>query len=287
MSHLGLKWITCTDISPVVPFYFQCHHVKMSSLVAYEDSESEDDSHDQTEEGAVHAGSCEQNQDVRVCNSSEVTPSPRSFTPDRLALEYHGNVSERSSSSLHPLSQQPQSWERKYYSDGTAQEKHFKDAAAPLSLRAAQGKISPLQTLPHMPQSFGDGLNPAKRHHTVPSGVRPYIPKRQRLATSVETVDLKYPAEQVPGSQTRESQILSEVSARVKPYLAHKPDPAGIPRRLLMSLGGHQGPVNTVQWCPVPHLSHLLLSASMDKTFKVMKATVTLSLTSEMMRIDT
>lgn len=36
-----------------------------------------------------------------------------------------------------------------------------------------------------------------------------------------------------------------------------------------MSLGGHQGPVNTVRWCPVPHLSHLLLSASMDKTFKV------------------
>ncbi|KAK2825966.1 hypothetical protein Q5P01_020180 [Channa striata] len=36
-----------------------------------------------------------------------------------------------------------------------------------------------------------------------------------------------------------------------------------------MSLRGHQGPVNKVRWCPVPHLSHLLLSASMDKTFKV------------------
>lgn len=39
-----------------------------------------------------------------------------------------------------------------------------------------------------------------------------------------------------------------------------------------MSLGGHQGPVNTVQWCPVPQHSHLLLSASMDKTFKVWDA---------------
>lgn len=248
----------------------------MSSLVAYEDSESEDDSLDRTEEGA---GSCEPNQEVRVCDSSEVTPSPRSFTPDtgRSAFEYHGYVAERSSSLLHPHSQPRGSfeWERKYCSDGTAQEKHFRDAAAP-----TQGKISP-QSLPHMPQSFSDGLNPAKRHHTVPSGVRPYIPKRQRPATSVETVDPKYPAEHVPGNQTGESQILSEVSARVKQHLAHKPGAAGTPRRLLMSLGGHQGPVNTVLWCPVPHLSHLLLSASMDKTFKVK-----LSLTSEM-HIDT
>ncbi len=242
----------------------------MSSLVAYEDSESEDDSHDQTEEGPVQTGSCEQSQEVRVCNSA----SHLTLTPDRSVLEYHGNVSERSSSS-HSQSRSCLDWERKYCSDGTAQEKHFKDAAAPPSSHATQGNVSPLQTLPHMPQSFGEGLNPAKRHHAVPSGVRPYIPKRQRLAASVKTVDPKYPAEQVPGSQTSESQILSEVSARVKPYLSHKPDPAGIPRRLLMSLGGHQGAVNTVQWCPLPHLSHLLLSASMDKTVKVMIATVT------------
>lgn len=248
----------------------------MSSLVAYEDSESEDDSLDQAGEGApasVQTGSCEQNQDVRGCNSSEVTLSPHSFTPDphRSVLEYHGSFSERNSSSLRSDSQ-PQSCfdrERKYCSDVTTRERHLKDTTAPLSLCATQGKISPLHTLPHMPQSFTDGLKSAKRHRTVPSGVRPYIPKRQRLASSVETVDPKFPAEQVPGNQTREGQILSEVSARVKPYLVHKPGAAGIPRRLLMSLGGHQGPVNTVQWCPVPHLSHLLLSASMDKTFKV------------------
>ncbi|XP_041809176.1 WD repeat-containing protein 25 isoform X1 [Chelmon rostratus] len=252
------------------------NHVEMSSLVAYEDSESEDDSLDQAGEGApasVQTGSCEQNQDVRGCNSSEVTLSPHSFTPDphRSVLEYHGSFSERNSSSLRSDSQ-PQSCfdrERKYCSDVTTRERHLKDTTAPLSLCATQGKISPLHTLPHMPQSFTDGLKSAKRHRTVPSGVRPYIPKRQRLASSVETVDPKFPAEQVPGNQTREGQILSEVSARVKPYLVHKPGAAGIPRRLLMSLGGHQGPVNTVQWCPVPHLSHLLLSASMDKTFKV------------------
>ncbi|XP_042356201.1 WD repeat-containing protein 25 [Plectropomus leopardus] len=242
----------------------------MSSLVAYEDSESEDDCPNQAEEGtsaSVQSGSFEQNQKVRLCNSSEVTPTSRSFAPDpdRSASEYHG------SSSLNPHSQ-PRScydWERKYCSNETAQEKCFRDTATPLSLPATQGKIAPLQTLPHMPQSLGDGLNPAKRHQTVPTGVRPYIPKRLRLTTSVETVDPEHQAEKVPGNQIRESQILSDVSARIKPYLAHKPGAAGIPRKLLMSLGGHQGPVNMVQWCPVPHLGHLLLSASMDKTFKV------------------
>ncbi|XP_068436853.1 WD repeat-containing protein 25 [Clinocottus analis] len=249
----------------------------MSSLVAYEDSESEDDYLDQTEDitsASIETGSCEQNQDARMCKSSEIIPSPCSFTPgsDRSVLDYHGNVFERHSSLHHPHSQ-PQDcydWESKYCRDRTAQENHLRDTAAHLSVPVTQGNISPLQTLPHMPQSFSDGLNPAKRIHTdVRSGVRPYIPKRQRLATSVGTVDPKYPAEQNPGNLTRESQILSDVSARIKPYLAHKLGPAGIPRRLLMSLGGHQGPVNTVRWCPVPHLSHLLLSASMDKTFKV------------------
>ncbi|XP_075964293.1 WD repeat-containing protein 25 isoform X1 [Anarhichas minor] len=256
------------NTSPVVPLLSLdsqtgCHHVNMSSLVAYEDSESEDDCLDQTEEvtsASIQTGSCEQNQEVRLCS---FTPDP-----DRSVLDYHG---KRSSSLLHPHSQ-PQSWfdwESKYCRDGTAQEKHLRDAAAPLCLPATQGHISPPQTLPNMPQSSADGLNPAKRNHTVRPGVRPYVPKRQRLATSVGTVDLKYPAEQVPGNVTRESQILSDVSARVKPYLAHKPGASGIPRRLLISLAGHQGPVNTVRWCPVPHLSHLLLSASMDKTFKV------------------
>lgn len=244
----------------------------MSSLVAYEDSESEDDCLDQTEEAAptsVKTGSCEQNQELRVCTSTEVTQSPHSFTTDsdRPALEHHGNISDRDIYPLHPHSQLRScfDWEGKYFT--AAQEKHFTDTTAPLSFRSAQGKILPVQTLPHMPRGAGDGSKTTKRHHTVAPGVRPYIPKRQRLPTSVETVDPQFPAEQVPGNQTRE--ILSEVSARVKPYLTNKVRAAGIPRKLLMSLGGHQGPVNTVQWCPVPHLSHLLLSASMDKTFKV------------------
>lgn len=249
--------------------------MEMSSLVAYEDSESEDESVDQTKEGepaSVQKRSCEQSH-VMVCNSSEVTVSPHSFTPDpdSSLLEYNGSVQEGNSFSIHPHSRLRSffDWQRQNCSDGVAGEKHCGETTAPLSLGLTRGTISPMQTPPHTPQRFGDELKPPKRHCTVPSGVRPYIPKRQRLATSEEAVGSIFPVEHVSGNQTRESQILSQVSERVKPYLAHKPGTAGIPRRLLMNLGGHQGPVNTVQWCPVPHLSHLLLSASMDKTVKV------------------
>ncbi|XP_053291175.1 WD repeat-containing protein 25 [Pleuronectes platessa] len=238
----------------------------MSSLVAYEDSGSEDES-----SASVQTGSCEQSQDVVLYSNSKVTPSAQGFhpAPDWTLLEHHGNISERSSSSLHPHPHPHFDQRMTYCSSRAAQYKHFGDTAAPLSLTGTQEKISLLQSPPHMPQSFGDGLNQAKRHHSVPSGIRPYVPKRQRLATSADTHDPKLSAEQVPGNRAGESQVLLDVSARVKPYLTQKPDAAGIPRRLLMRLGGHQGPVNTVQWCPVPHLSHLLLSASMDRTFKV------------------
>ncbi|XP_037342528.2 WD repeat-containing protein 25 isoform X2 [Pungitius pungitius] len=248
----------------------------MSSLVAYEDSESEDDSLNQTQQvtsASIQSGYYEPNQGIRMFDSSETIPSPHTSAtpdPDRSVLAHHGNVLERSSSSPFPHPHNRFDWESKRCREGTAQDKRLRDTAGAQSRPETQGKISALKPLPHAPHSFDGGLTPAKRNPTVRSGVRPYIPKRQRPATSFGTVDPKHPADPgVPGSPTSESQILLDVSARVKPYLAHKPGASGIPRRLLMSLGGHQGPVNTVQWCPVPHLSHLLLSASMDKTFKV------------------
>lgn len=263
----------------------------MSSLVAYEDSEPEDDSPKRTEEvtsASIQTGCYEPNQGVRLFDSSRTIPSPPCSAtpdPDRSVLVYRGDVSERRSSSLCPQPQ-PHScfgWESKRCRGGTARDERLRDTAGPRSLHETRGKISPTQS-----HSFDGGLSPAKRNPTVRSGVRPYVPKRQRPAASSGTVDPKHPAERVPGSLTSESQILLDVSARVKPYLAHKAGASGIPRRLLMSLGGHRGPVNTVQWCPVPHLSHLLLSASMDKTFKVKSASIENNLmTSEMMHIET
>lgn len=252
----------------------------MSSLVAYDDSESEDECLGQGEEGgsgSSQIGSCRKTGQTGAHNPSEPSLSPHSCTPDRTVLEYHGHTSdvERNRSSVNHLSQ-PQSFssrERQYSHGGTLQDECFRETTASPGLPGEflLERFSASQTLHHMPQSFthATGSNSAKRHHIVPSGIRPYISKRQRLATAAEKVELNCPAEQISGDQTKASQILTDVSERVKPYLAEKPGVAGIPKRFLMSLGGHQGPVNTVQWCPVPHLSHLLLSASMDKTVKV------------------
>ncbi|XP_061599644.1 WD repeat-containing protein 25 [Cololabis saira] len=239
--------------------------MKMSSLVAYDDSDSEDDSFDQKKmSAAVNAQAVfyGQNQETIECINTKVLPSPASLTPDHGFLGYHGDIPERRSSSWH-FSSQPQSHAV------LEKNKRIWDNAALTSSSATEGKFASLQAAPCISKTPSDVSKPAKRQPAIQSVVRPYIPKRQRLATSVDTMGMEQPSEKVIGSHDLESQIVLNVSSRVKPYLSEKPRAAGIPRKLLMSLGGHQGPVNTVQWCPAPHLSHLLLSASMDKTFKV------------------
>ncbi|KAI4882141.1 hypothetical protein NFI96_016956 [Prochilodus magdalenae] len=108
----------------------------------------------------------------------------------------------------------------------------------------------------------------AKRPQPPPSGLRPYMSKRQKLTTQAEPAELN--KESSFKLQSKNLHILSDVSERVRPVLGRKQDGrVALPRYVQHHLQAHQGPVNTVQWCPVPHLSHLLLSASMDKTFKV------------------
>lgn len=220
----------------------------MSSLVAYDDSGSEDDCLNPLEEkedtAFIQTRTCE-NSSVEVAHSPQGSGAEGGISK----LEFPGCYSQRP---------QPLPWPQ-------GLENRLTPAPRPPNLSAVLPKRTPCET----PQMLNDKLNQAKRPCTVPSGIRPYIPKRQRLATSGETLNSQSQVEHDPGCQTRISPVLSEVSERVKPYLDNRPGAAGIPRRLLMSLGGHQGPVNTVQWCPVPQQSHLLLSASMDKTFKV------------------
>lgn len=228
--------------------------MKMSSLVAYDDSESEDESFHQEENTSTPAktSSCEQEAAKSVVFKESLT-----FASDQTVLQPEG----RSSSCFYS---QPQSC-----ADG---ERNFcRDGSVLLHLPAAQRSTAPPQPPSCIPRSFSDGSNPTKRLPAVLSGVKPYVSKRKRL--SVETVNPEHPSEQVQGDETRNSQILSDAPPRLKAYLGEKPKAAGIPRKVQMSLEGHQGPVNMVQWCPVPHLSHLLLSASMDKTFKVTTAT--------------
>lgn len=243
----------------------------MSSLVAYEDSESEDESLElKMHRTSPQTESHEENQEDTVWNSSEVELSHHSFKlqPDSSAQDCHESVSEGDRTSLCRYSQ-PLNWARSCRSDGTATNHPCRDSAAALSVGETEGRVPPLQRLPHNIQRSDDRLKSLKRLCSDSSGIRPYIPKRQRLGTIVAMEDSKFPEEQSQSNQTAEIQILSSVSERIRPYIDHKHSIAGIPRKLLMNLGGHQGPVNTLQWCPVPHLGHLLLSASMDKTFKV------------------
>ncbi|XP_056623737.1 WD repeat-containing protein 25 [Triplophysa dalaica] len=100
-----------------------------------------------------------------------------------------------------------------------------------------------------------------KRSHPNPTAVRPYVSKRQRVSTSALV--------QTEAEHTAGSHLLSEVSETIRPYLNRKQVGSQLPKRVQFELQAHQGPVNTLQWCPVDHHSHLLLSASMDKTFKL------------------
>ncbi|XP_041711509.2 WD repeat-containing protein 25 isoform X2 [Coregonus clupeaformis] len=109
-------------------------------------------------------------------------------------------------------------------------------------------------------------LTTVKRHQAAPPGVRPYIPKRQRLATPGNGEE---PTSLETNDKSTVSRLLTEVSERVRPYLGPRPGRAAVPRRMQLSLQAHQAPINMIQWCPVPQLSHLLLSASMDKTVKI------------------
>lgn len=107
-----------------------------------------------------------------------------------------------------------------------------------------------------------------KRPHATPVGLRPYVSKRQRTITRPASASQEH-TESSTELHATNLRFFSEVSERVQPFLGRKSVRGELPRRVQHQLHAHQGPVNTVQWCPVPHLSHLLLSASMDKTFKV------------------
>lgn len=240
----------------------------MSSLVAYEDSESEDENFEQkVDRTALQSESHKEKQEVPVWYSSEAGLNPPNFTlqPDRSAQDHHECVSEGNISSICHHSQP---WVTPYCSDSTST--NLRDSAAAWNVGETEGRVSAPQRRSHTTQSSDDRFKTSKRLCSdQSSGIRPYIPKRQRLGTLAAMEDSKFPEECLQRNQTTESQILLSVSERVRTYIDHKRGLAGIPRKLFMSLGGHQGPVNTLQWCPVPHLSHLLLSASMDKTLKV------------------
>lgn len=208
----------------------------MSSLVAYEDSASDSETEDEINKGTPDEGKTAVHCGTSVWTKTE-QGTGASFQVSPSSCVHH-----------------------------TTSEQTF-NLSTPVSSLETQKRNATQQTLPHV-QAHTKSSNASKRH--LPPTVRPYVPKRQRQAP----VERTEPSDHPEHIQIREERsILSEVSPTVKQCLSQKnPAASGVPRRLLMSLAGHGGPVNTVKWCPVPHLSHLLLSASMDKTCKVWDA---------------
>ncbi|XP_010287249.1 PREDICTED: WD repeat-containing protein 25-like [Phaethon lepturus] len=113
-----------------------------------------------------------------------------------------------------------------------------------------------------------------KDNTTAIKGIRPYIPKRLRQENS-SMPEKKEPDQRDNSDCDVELGISSEQTSRkiselIKPYLGSKYKLTEVPKSLIFYMSKHSGPVNEIQWCPVREQSHMLLSASMDKTIKVM-----------------
>ena len=257
----------------------------MESLVDYEDS-SDSDCESSNILGCSRQ--LERNQDMTVSQSCGLKPTEshpkninwtsRQGRIPSIQTDLGSALVKSSTESHIPAPPKGQiGWERQYtpsYTDkslsNTSRVAIASNASpdSPEKMSSQQTSFGPSQMHRHK------SSDTVKRPQHASSGIRPYVSKRQRLGptSASEDTSSKQSVEEVSAKQSRCVQRLSEVCERVKPYLLEKPGAAGIPRRHLKSLEGHGGPVNTIHWCPVAQLSHLLLSASMDKSVKVMTA---------------
>ncbi|XP_042725617.1 WD repeat-containing protein 25 [Lagopus leucura] len=128
-------------------------------------------------------------------------------------------------------------------------------------------------------RNSGNGASQKRTHEdspTAPKGIRPYIPKRLRQENSSAcekkesdqsesaSCDVKL---DISGEQT-----VRKISELIKSYLGSRYKLTEVPKSLIFHMSKHSGPVNAIQWCTVREQSHMLLSASMDKTIKVWDA---------------
>ncbi|XP_042304026.1 WD repeat-containing protein 25 isoform X2 [Sceloporus undulatus] len=106
-------------------------------------------------------------------------------------------------------------------------------------------------------------------------GLKPYIPKRMRLVKNAVPHEAECSGESTNCTikiGTAEDRMSIKVSQYMMPYIGSKYGVTEIPKNLVFEMSDHSGPVNAVQWCPLQKWSHMLLSASMDKTVKVWDA---------------
>ncbi|XP_053131156.1 WD repeat-containing protein 25 isoform X2 [Hemicordylus capensis] len=237
------------------------------SLVAYDDSDSE-----------AEAGKTEDatSSDMNLVNSIQSS------------VQSHSGKDTISESKIQPVEYMDNSRRNIFQEDVLLQypqaNKNYLVAVNPKKTYSAILKIpnsdcnqslSPLLKPKRLPgnESFSQKRACSDSDATI-QGLRPYIPKRLRQ----EKNTLLHEAEDHGGSTscvtklgTGGDQISIKTSEYIMPYIGSKYRVTEIPKNLVFQMSEHSGPVNAVRWCPVQKWSHMLLSASMDKTVKVIK----------------
>ncbi|XP_061468134.1 WD repeat-containing protein 25 [Rhineura floridana] len=231
-----------------------------SSLVAYEDSDSE------TEDG--------KSEDV-ISSGMNLTNSAMSVVQPCGELD---TISERK---FQPVEYMGSSRNNIFHGDTLLQHlqtnKMSTAVTHPKKLYPATLKITSPLPKPKILSGNESCLQKRACDHSdvTIQGLRPYIPKRLRQ----EKTPLFCEAEDSGGSascasklDTPREEMTINISQYIMPYVGSKYGITEIPRNLIFNMTDHSGPVNAVRWCPVQRWSHMLLSASMDKTVKVWDA---------------
>lgn len=239
-----------------------------SSLVAYDDSDSETET-----------------EKAEVPNTSSRKTNHPSSSVNRVQYSAPGSLGTKSTYEMQPTENADSSGTSTVCEDPP---KHYAqnnntDSISPHCRRAYSGHTALCMAYKNYEQTSSSSTNSGndisqKRIHkdstTAIKGIRPYIPKRLRQENS--SMPEKKESDQRDSSDcdvklgTSGEQTLRKISELIKPYLGSKYKLTEVPKSLVFYMSKHSGPVNEIQWCPVREQSHMLLSASMDKTVKVM-----------------
>ncbi|KAM9381207.1 WD repeat-containing protein 25 isoform 2-T2 [Phaethornis superciliosus] len=240
------------------------------SLVAYDDSDSEAET-----------------EKPEVCNASRRQTSLPSSSVNPVQNSAPGSLGTKSTYEKQPTENTDTSgtstvcWDPpEHYTQNTNTDltsPYFRKAYAGHSALCVSYKSH--EQSPGSSASCRNGVSQKRIHKdstTATGGIRPYIPKRLRQENS--SMPEKKDSDQREGSDcdvklgVSGDQTLRKISELIKPYLGSKYKFTEVPKSLIFCMSKHNGPVNEIQWSPVREQSHLLLSASMDKTIKVWDA---------------
>ncbi|XP_025906238.1 WD repeat-containing protein 25 isoform X1 [Nothoprocta perdicaria] len=239
-----------------------------SSLVAYDDSDSE------AEVEKTEAPDASSRGTSLLSSGNHV----QSFAPDSLGTKavYEMHHTENTGSS--GLGMVCEGLPEHYSLNNNT------DLTSPYCRRARPSHAALCMTYRNYEQASGSsvnsGISSQKRIHkdnvTPVKGIRPYIPKRLRQENSSMYKEQEANQGENPNCDVKlgrsGEQTVTKVSELIKPYLGSKYRSTEVPQNLVFHMSKHSGPVNEIQWCPVREQSHMLLSASMDKTIKVWDA---------------